>query len=84
MHDVADFTSLSRRQLERRFRTELNRTPHEVTATQVAKVKQLLLETEMTLEQIAPLAGYRHKERLSAVFRREVGEAPGEYRKRRK
>lgn len=84
VHDVADFTSLPRRQLERRFRTELNRTPHEVTATQVAKVKQLLLEPEMTLEQIAPLAGYRHKERLSAVFRREVGEAPGEYRKRRK
>ena len=84
VHDVADFTSLPRRRLERRFRTELNRTPHEVTATQVAKVKQLLLEPEMTLEQIAPLAGYRHKERLSAVFRREVGEAPGEYRKRRK
>lgn len=85
VHDVADFTSLSRRQLERRFRGELNRTPHEeITATQVAKVKQLLLETEMTLEQIAPLAGYQHKERLSAVFRREVGEAPGEYRKGRK
>ncbi|MEM7558797.1 MAG: DNA-binding transcriptional regulator [Planctomycetota bacterium] len=85
VHDVADFTSLSRRQLERRFRGELNRTPHEeITATQVAKVMQLLLETEMTLEQIAPLAGYQHKERLSAVFRREVGEAPGEYRKGRK
>ncbi len=83
VNDVAEFTSLSRRQLERRFRSELNRTPHEeITAAQVAKVKQLLLETKLTLEQITPLAGYSHKESLSAVFKREVGETPGEYRRR--
>ena len=83
VNDVAEFTSLSRRQLERRFRNELNRTPHEeITAAQVAKVKQLLVETRMTLEQIASLAGYSHKESLSAVFKREVGETPGEYRRR--
>ena len=82
VNDVAEFTSLSRRQLERRFRYELNRTPHEeITAAQVSKVKQLLLETDMTLEQIAPLAGYSHKERLSAVFKREVGQTPGEFRR---
>lgn len=83
VNDIAEFTSLSRRQLERRFRRELNRTPHEeITAVQIAKVKQLLLETSMTLEQIAPFAGYSHKERLSAVFKREIGETPGEYRMR--
>lgn len=83
VNDVAEFTSLSRRQLERRFRTELNRTPHdEITAAQVTRVKQLLVETSMTLEQIAPLAGYSHKESLSAVFKREVGETPGDYRRR--
>ena len=83
--DVTQFTSLSRRQLERRFRRELGRTPHqEITAAQVARVKQLLRETPMTLEQITPKAGYSHKERLSAVFKRETGETPGEYRRRRK
>ena len=81
--DVAEFTSLSRRQLERRFRSELNRTPHEeITAVQVARVKQLLRETDMTLEQITALTGYGHKERLGTVFRRECGEAPGAYRRR--
>lgn len=81
--DVAEFTRLSRRQLERRFRSELKRTPHEeITAVQINRVKQLLRESELTLEQIAPLAGYHHKERLSAVFRREIGESPGGYRKR--
>jgi LacI family transcriptional regulator len=40
----------------------------------------LLTETDMTLEQIAPLAGYSHKESLGAVFKRETGQSPGEYR----
>ena len=85
VNTVAEFTSLSRRQLERRFRVELNRTLHdEITSVQLAKVKQLLSETSMTLEQITPLAGYSHKERLSAVFKRETGETPGEYRRRQK
>ena len=83
VNDVATFTTLSRRQLERRFRRELKRTPHdEITNVQVAKVKQLLQETDLTLEEIAPLAGYSHKERLSAVFKRECGETPGTYRRR--
>lgn len=79
--DVAEFTSLSRRQLERRFRMELNRTPRQIiTGVQIAKVKQLLVETDLTLEQIAPLAGYSHKESLSAVFKRDVGMTPGNWR----
>ncbi|MEQ9411707.1 MAG: DNA-binding transcriptional regulator [Fuerstiella sp.] len=83
VNHVAEFTTLSRRQLERRFRAELNRTLHEeITAVQLAKVKQLLRETTMTLEQITPLAGYSHKERLSNVFKRETGETPGEFRRR--
>lgn len=83
VNDVVELTSLSRRQLERRFRSHLNRTPHEeITAARIAKVKQLLVETKMTLEQIAPLAGFSHKESLSAVFKREVNETPGDYRKR--
>ena len=81
--DVVRFTTLSRRQLERRFREALDHTPHEeITRAQVAKVRQLLTETNMTLEQITPLTGYTHKESLSAVFKREVGETPGEYRQR--
>ena len=49
---------------------------------QIDRVKQLLRESDMTLEQIAPLVGYSHKERLGAVFKRECGETPGMYRRR--
>jgi LacI family transcriptional regulator len=61
----------------------LNRTLHqEITHVQLLRVKQLLTETKMSLEQIAPLAGYTHKERLYSVFKRETGETPGQYRQR--
>lgn len=80
--DIARLTKLSRRQLERRFRLALDRTPHdEITAVQITRVKQLLSETDLSLEQLAPLAGYDYKERLSAVFKRETGETPGQYRR---
>lgn len=81
--DVAEHVAISRRQLERRFRTELNHTIHEeITATQIARVKQLLVETDLTLDQLAPLAGYDYKEMLISVFKRETSETPGEYRRR--
>jgi len=81
--DVAKTVALSRRQLQRRFRIALGRTPHEeITAARVARVKQLLSETNLSLEQLAPLAGFYYKERLSAVFKRETGETPGHYRQR--
>ena len=83
--DVAQYAALSRRQLERRFRIALGRTPHEeLTAVKIGRVKQLLAETNLSLEQLAPLAGFYYKERLSAVFKRETGETPGQYRQRLK
>ncbi|QDT01989.1 Xylose operon regulatory protein [Rubripirellula lacrimiformis] len=82
VNHVADAVRISRRQLERRFRAEFGSTLHdEITRAQVDRVKQLLRETNMTLEQITPLAGYRHTERLSVAFKRETGITPGEYRK---
>lgn len=84
VNKVVEFSTLSRRQLERQFKKHLRRTPHEViTSIQIAKVKQLLTETEMTLDEMAPLAGYSHKVRLSTAFKREVGVTPGEYRQRK-
>lgn len=83
VNDVTKHVSISRRQLERRFRAELNRTIHEeITAVQISRVKQLLAETDLPLEQLAPLAGYEYKELLGTVFKRETGETPGEFRRR--
>ncbi|TWU19784.1 AraC family transcriptional regulator [Allorhodopirellula heiligendammensis] len=79
---ITQFTSLSRRQLERRFRGQLGRTPHqEITAVQLDRVKQLLTETDLTLEEISLKTGYAHKESLSSVFKREISMTPGEFRR---
>jgi LacI family transcriptional regulator len=78
---VAKATSLSRRQLERRFRQSLGRTPHEeITVARISRVKQLLCETRMTLEQIAAATGFSHRERLSAAFKYVTSQTPGTYR----
>lgn len=81
--DVAQATSLSRRQLERRFRMALDRTPaDEITKHKIARAQQLLRETDLSLEKIADRAGYSHTESLCTAFRREAQETPNTYRKR--
>ena len=72
---------LSRRVLEKRFVQILGRTPHdEITRLKINRVKQLLTETNLSLSEIAKLAGYRHDEYLSVAFKKAVGVQPSKYR----
>ena len=50
---------------------------------QVARIKQLLIDTDFPLKKIADLTGFEHVEYLSVVFKRFTGETPGGYRKKR-
>jgi LacI family transcriptional regulator len=80
--DVLDHVSISRSTLERGFRTHLGRSPQaEIRAVQLARARQLLAETEHPVHRIAELVGYRHVEYFNVVFRREIGETPGVYRR---
>jgi LacI family transcriptional regulator len=73
---------LSRRVLERRFTGYVGRSPHaEILKVRLGRVKQLLMETDVSVEAIARLAGFDHPEYLSVAFKREVGVRPGEYRR---
>lgn len=81
--DVARAVPLSRRILEKRFRQMLNHTLHdEIMLVRLGRVKQLLVESQLSLEQIAATTGYEHPEYLSVVFKREVGVSPRQYRER--
>lgn len=81
--DVARAVPLSRRLLEKRFRQMLNHTLHEeIMLVRIGRVKQLLVESQLSLEQIAATTGYEHPEYLSVVFKREVGLSPRQYRER--
>jgi LacI family transcriptional regulator len=81
MKDLLRHVPMSRSLLERRFRRYLGRSPQaEIRAVQLKRVKQLLTESDLSLDHIAPLAGYSHPEYMSVVFKRETGQTPGQYR----
>ncbi|MGC4004959.1 MAG: XylR family transcriptional regulator [Pirellulales bacterium] len=81
--DIVRGVPLSRRALEARFRTATGRTPHDyLLGYRLERARQLLRETEFTLDLIARRSGFGCAEYLAAVFRRETGATPGEYRRK--
>ncbi len=73
---------LSRSMLEKRFRRYLQQTPQEaIRSVQIKRVKQLLVETDLSLDAISRLAGFKHVEYMSVVFKRETNQTPGRYRR---
>jgi len=81
MKEVLRHTAASRSLLERKFRQHLRHSPQaEIRQVQIKRVKQLLAESDLSLNDIAPLAGYSHPEYMSVVFKRETGQTPGAYR----
>lgn len=81
--DVLKQAFASRSQLEKKFRRDIGRSPQaEIRRVQVAKIRQLLLETEFPLKKIADLAGFEHVEYMCVVFKRLTGDSPGLYRKK--
>jgi len=76
--------ALSRSQLEKRFRSVLGRSPQaEIRRVQVARIKQLLVETDFPLKKIADLTGFEHVEYMCVVFKRMTELSPGAYRTKR-
>lgn len=73
---------VSRAAFYKRFRGGLGRSPHqEVLRLQLNRVKNLLAQTNLSVEKIAGLAGFKHPEYLGVAFRRETGKSPGQYRR---
>jgi LacI family transcriptional regulator len=80
--DVAKHVGVSRHVLERKFRHLLGRSAHaEIRQIQVARIKQLLVETDLPLKNIADLVGIMHTEYVNVMFSRHVGMTPGMYRR---
>jgi len=82
VEQVIAHANASRSLLEKKFRQHLGRSPHaEIRRVQVAKIKQLLVETDFPLKKIAELTGFEHVEYMCVLFKRATGQSPGEYRK---
>jgi LacI family transcriptional regulator len=80
--DLLARVPLSRSILERRLRKHLSLSPLGlIRQTQIKRIQQLLVETDLPLDRIGPLAGFKHAEHMCVVFKREVGQTPGAYRR---
>ena len=81
--DVARAIGVSRSTLDSHFRRITGRSVHEeILRTQLNAARNLLVATSLPLEEVARRVGLCHAQYLAAVFRRECGQTPGEYRRR--
>jgi LacI family transcriptional regulator len=82
--DVVEETCVSRRTLERRFRSLFNRTPKtEILRVQLEHAKKLLSTTRLSVETIAHKSGFASFRHFAEMFQRETGTTPRDYRKSR-
>lgn len=81
--DVLQEVPVARRQLERLFKKSLGRLPaEELRRLRLERGRQLLAETEMSMEEVAEASGYAGATPFGAAFRKEHGLTPLAYRRR--
>lgn len=81
VNDVLAKTSFSRSALERGFRHFLGHSPHdEIQRVRLNRVKQLIVETDWSLERIAGIAGFEHPEYMMVQFKKVTGKTPTQWR----
>jgi LacI family transcriptional regulator len=79
--DVVESTTLSRRTLELRFRKGLSRSIiSEIRRIRVEHISMLLVETDLTISEIAYGLGFSSVEHISRYFQREAGKSLRDFR----
>jgi LacI family transcriptional regulator len=72
---------ISRTALERRMRAAIGRTPgEEIVRLRFSRVRTLLLETDLTLADIAARCGMEHPQYMAEAFKKRFGTTPGVFR----
>jgi LacI family transcriptional regulator len=83
--DVADLIRAlpaCRRTVEKRFRTELGKSPRQVLEDlRMDRAKQLLAATDLTMEDVARQCGFSVPARFYRIFKQQTGLAPGAWRR---
>lgn len=82
LQDIAAELYLNPVQLTRRFFDAVGITPnHYLNTIRIQRVQSLLLESNLTLQQIAEDCGFENGFYLSRVFKKKLGISPSEFRK---
>jgi LacI family transcriptional regulator len=81
--DVCRSATVSRRVLERKFRSILGRTVlQELLRVRIQHTQELLSTTNLPMSRVAKMAGFSSAHRLAIVFHRLCGLPPTDYRRR--
>ncbi|TWU57857.1 AraC family transcriptional regulator [Rubripirellula reticaptiva] len=82
VQDVMAVVPVSRRSLEVRFRKIVGRTIYqEIIRLRIDRICQLLVDSKLSLAQIARRTGFDSVEYMSVAFRRAKGMPPGRFRR---
>lgn len=83
VEDVLDAVGVSRRLLEKRFRTAVGHTPlKQIQRVHIDRARELLRLTDLPMPDIARASGYTSATAMSVMFRKHTGEPPTAYRRR--
>jgi len=81
--EVLRQTSMARRTFEWRLRDLFGRSPGaEIRRVQLMHVRRMLLDSDAAISEVARTCGFCDAPYLAAVFRRNVGMTPSQYRRR--
>ena len=81
---LSDLVKLSRSYFSRAFKVSTGLAPHQwLLQARISKAKQLLLQTDRPLAQIAIDVGFADQAHFTRTFRREAGESPGAWQRAR-
>jgi LacI family transcriptional regulator len=82
--ELAKRVGVSRRKLEKRFRKVTGSTPHAaILDRRITEAKRLLEIGSESISEVGQACGFSSVHYFTTAFRREVGEAPGAYRRGR-
>ncbi|WP_020618913.1 helix-turn-helix domain-containing protein [Paenibacillus daejeonensis] len=83
LQTVAEEMGISVSYLSKLFKEQLGETFIDyVTRIRLEHAQQLLVETDLTMQQIADAIGYTSVQQMFRVFKKRLGMTPGEYREK--
>ncbi len=83
--DVLGELPISRRTLERRFQALLGTTlQEEISRVRLQRVKELLVQSDLSLQEITNLSGYNYASYMISQFRKSEGLTPQQFRIKRR
>jgi LacI family transcriptional regulator len=82
VEDVVRASFATRRMLERKFKSLLRHSPRErILRAHLEQSKRLLIHTGLSMLDVALHSGFPSGSKFSAVFKREIGVGPSQFRR---